>query len=124
MKALSLKQPWADLVLSGRKIIELRKWNTNFRGEFYIHASRIPDKEAMKKFGFKDLPCGFILGKANLMDVKIYDNEKEFLRDSDRHLASNMKFGKYGFIINNVKKIEPTEHKGKLGFFEISIDKH
>ncbi|MBS3135077.1 ASCH domain-containing protein [Candidatus Woesearchaeota archaeon] len=94
MKALSLKQPWADLVLSGRKIIELRKWNTNFRGEFYIHASRIPDKEAMKKFGFKDLPCGFILGKANLMDVKIYDNEKEFLRDSDRHLASNMKFGK------------------------------
>lgn len=39
MKTLSLKQPFAELILSGKKKIELRKWNTSFRGEFLIHAS-------------------------------------------------------------------------------------
>ncbi|MGD9275555.1 MAG: ASCH domain-containing protein [Candidatus Pacearchaeota archaeon] len=70
MKALSLKQPFAELILHGKKKIELRNWNTKFRGEFLIHASKIPDKSAMKKFGFCDLSCGFILGKAKLVDVK------------------------------------------------------
>ena len=43
MKAISLKQPWASLIVSGRKTIELRTWNTKFRGEFYIHASKTTD---------------------------------------------------------------------------------
>ena len=53
MKTLSLKQPFAELVVSGKKTIELRKWNTKFRGKFLIHASKIPDSQAMKKFGFE-----------------------------------------------------------------------
>ncbi|MEK6923012.1 MAG: ASCH domain-containing protein, partial [Nanoarchaeota archaeon] len=57
MKALSLKQPFAELILQGKKKIELRKWNTHFMGEFLIHASKISDKKAMKRFGFEDLPC-------------------------------------------------------------------
>ena len=52
MKALSLKQPFAELIVSGKKTIELRNWNTKFRGKFLIHASKIPDSEAMKRFGF------------------------------------------------------------------------
>ena len=75
MKTLSLKQPFAELILQGRKKIELRKWNTQFLGEFLIHSSKIPDDKAMKKFGFENLPCGFILGKANLVDVKSYKND-------------------------------------------------
>ena len=39
MKSLSLKQPWAELVIQGKKSIELRKWKTSFKGEFYVHAS-------------------------------------------------------------------------------------
>ncbi len=54
MKALSLKQPFAELILQGRKKIELRKWNTSFRGEFLIHSSKTPDMMNMKKFGFTD----------------------------------------------------------------------
>ena len=69
MKALSLKQPWAVLILQGKKKIEIRKWNTKFRGEFLIHSSKIPDKKAMKKFSFEELPCGFIIGKAELVEV-------------------------------------------------------
>ena len=43
MKTLSLKQPFAELILQGRKTIELRRWNTNLRGDFLIHASKNPD---------------------------------------------------------------------------------
>ncbi len=34
-KCLSLKQPYAELTVSGKKTIELRTWNTKFRGEFF-----------------------------------------------------------------------------------------
>lgn len=120
MKALSIKQPFAELILLGRKKIELRKWNTKFRGEFFIHASKIPDKEAMRKFNFNKLPCGFIVGKVNLMDVKKYNNEEEHKKDELFHLASNY-FGNYGFILENPERIKEISCKGKLGFFEFNV---
>ena len=40
MKALSLTQPWAWIVLYAGKRIENRTWNTQFRGRFLIHASK------------------------------------------------------------------------------------
>lgn len=118
MKVLSLKQPFAELVVSGRKTIELRKWNTKFRGEFLIHASKIPDKNAMKKFEFNNLPCGFIIGKARLVDVKKYDKGKEHNKDKTKHLADSA-WGNYGFILKDAKRLKLIPAKGKLGFWEI-----
>lgn len=42
MKALTVKQPWANLIISGLKDIENRTWKTNFRGRVYIHCSQKP----------------------------------------------------------------------------------
>lgn len=120
MKVLSLKQPFAELILQRKKEIELRKWNTNFRGEFLIHSSKVPDEKNMKKFGFDKLPCGFILGKANLVDVKKYDNDGEFLKDKNLHLADKS-WGGYGFILDNVRRIEPIPAKGQLNFWEFDL---
>jgi len=118
MKALSLKQPFAELILQRKKTIELRKWNTNFRGEFLIHSSKIADKEAMKKFGFDNLPCGFILGKARLVCVKKYKTKEEHKKDQEKHLADNS-WGNFGFILDGVERFEkPIPSKGKLGFWE------
>jgi len=118
MKALSLKQPFAELILQGRKTIELRKWNTNFRGEFLIHASKIPDAKAMKEFGFINLPTGAILGKAELVEVKHYKNKKELMKDKHLHLA-NGDWGNYGFILRNIERFEkPKPARGALGFWE------
>lgn len=118
MKVLSLKQPFAELILQGKKKIELRKWNTKFRGEFLIHSSKIPDAVAIKKFGFENLPCGFILGRADLVEVKKYKSELEHSKDGDKHLA-NSSWGNYGFVLKNprrLKKIIPA--KGKLNFWD------
>jgi len=116
MKALSIKQPWAELILQGKKKIELRTWNTNFRGEFLIHASKIPDRKAMAEFGFKELPCGCIVGKAELNDVKKYD-KAELIKDKPIHLGSGQ-WGKYGFILKNAQRLDKINCKGSLGFWE------
>ncbi|HIH31860.1 TPA: ASCH domain-containing protein [Candidatus Woesearchaeota archaeon] len=120
MKALSLKQPFAELVVSGKKKIELRKWNTKFRGEFLIHASKIPDKKSMEKFGFKELPLGCIVGKARLVDVKHYANDAKRAKDKSLHLADG-DWGDYGFILKDARKIKTIPIKGKLGFWDAGV---
>ena len=118
MKVLSIKQPYAELIVQGKKTIELRKWNTKFRGEFLIHASKIPDKKAMEKFNFKDLPLGAIVGKVTITEVKKYKNEQEHAEDQHLHLAS-IHWGNYGFILKNPQRIEPIiPAKGQLNFWE------
>jgi len=121
MKTLTLKQPFAELIFQGKKTIELRKWNTKFRGEFLIHSSKSSDKIAMKKFGFTNLPCGFILGKAELVDLKHYNSDEEHKKDKDKHLADSV-WGNYGFVLKNVVRFEkPIPAKGKLNFWEFEI---
>lgn len=40
MKALSLRQPWAHIVLHYGKNLENRRWYTSFRGTFLLHAAK------------------------------------------------------------------------------------
>ena len=98
---LSLKQPWAELVVSGKKMIELRSWNTNYRGEFYIHASKNTNKKKCRELGLNpaDLVTGAIIGKCTLVNVKKYGNRKEFLKDAPRHYAIDYEKPNYGFIL-------------------------
>jgi len=120
MKTLSVKQPFAELIVSGKKTIELRNWNTKFRGEFLIHASKKPDERAMEEFGFKDLLLGKIVGKANLVEVKHYVNDEEYKADCDKHLADDS-WGSFGFVLEDVERIDPIKAKGSLGFWEFKI---
>lgn len=39
MKTLSVRQPWASLLVSGLKDIENRTWAPNYKGRILIHAS-------------------------------------------------------------------------------------
>ncbi len=122
MKSLSLKQPYAELILQGKKKIELRKWNTKFRGEFLIHASKNPDETAMKKFDFSNLPLGYIIGKAELVDVIDYSkNKNRFIEDKNLHLADES-WGSFGFVLKNPEKIKPIKFRGSLGFWEFEGD--
>jgi predicted transcriptional regulator len=121
MKALSIKQPFAELILQGKKKIELRKWNTKFRGEFLIHAPKSSDKSAMEKFGFSELPTGCIIGKVSLVDVKKYTSEQEHQKDKELHLASSS-WGYYGFVLENPARLEKIPANGKLGFWEFAYD--
>lgn len=64
MKCLSLRQSYAELLVSGKKTVELRKWNTKFRGKFLIHASKNVNKEKCKSMDidYTKLSTGMIIG--------------------------------------------------------------
>ena len=122
MKCLSICQPFAELIVQGKKTIELRKWNTKFRGEFLVHAAKnilIEDCRRMK-ISPSSIMTGAIIGKVNLVDVKKYDSDKELYIDKKKHhsVSYNTK-SKYGFILENPKKLlVPITYSGKLNFFE------
>ena len=124
-KCLSLKQPYAELIVSGKKTIEIRTWNTKFRGEFLIHASKSVNKEACERIKIKIDPepliTGAIIGKSFLYDVKLYDNKSSFLKDKRKHFADvNFTNYKYGFLLKNSKRFKkPIPLRGKLGFFNV-----
>ena len=45
MRALSIRQPWAWLIVNGHKDIENRSWRTKYRGPFLVHAGLKVEKE-------------------------------------------------------------------------------
>ena len=128
MKCLSLKQPYAELLATGRKTIEIRKWNTNYRGPFLIHASKNVNKEACLTLDFDEsnMVRGAIIGKALVYDVIKYETIEDFLGDHYKHfsienLESTHTFKRYGFLVKNALRFrEEIPYLGKLGFFEIS----
>jgi hypothetical protein len=122
LKCLSLRQPYAELVAQGRKTIETRRWNTNFRGKFLIHASKAIDKEisAFLNIDCSKLAKGAIIGIARLYDVKKYTSKEDFLADKTAHLSDNFSNPKYGFLLKDAKKLnEPIPVLGRLGFFNV-----
>ena len=121
-----MSQPFADLIVSGKKTVELRRWNTNFRGEFLVHAPLKIRKEDVKRFKIsKKLVTGAIIGKAELYDVKEYNTKKEIIEDKQfHHAGKNFHKSKYGFMLKNAKPFKvPIPCKGQLGFFEADIPK-
>jgi hypothetical protein len=124
-KCLSVSQPFAYLITSGKKKIELRNWNTNFRGDILIHAPLRIREEDCKRLHVdqKQLVTGAIVGKATLYDVKKYNTKKEWLEDSGYHFASSVFSSKrYGFLLKNAKTFSiPIPYKGRLGLFDVQI---
>ncbi|MBU3905198.1 MAG: ASCH domain-containing protein [Nanoarchaeota archaeon] len=120
MKALTIKQPYAHLIINGIKTIELRSRNTKFRGEFLVHSSKKSDIEEVKLRKLTDLETGKVLGKVTLSEVKKYNTLKELMKDKSKcQIRSNKKwkFPVYGFILTRSMKIKPIKYKGRLGFW-------
>ena len=126
LKCLSISQPFADLIISGKKSIELRNWNTKFRGEFLIHAPiKIRTKDCIRLKINKKMITGAIVGKATLYDVKKYNSIKEIKSDQKFHFASKKFQNKtFGFMLKNPKSFRiPIPWKGQLGFFDVDVPK-
>lgn len=124
MIALSIRQPWAWLIVHGYKDIENRTWATKFRGRFLVHASQGMSRSeylealsfvAQETTGlrlsfptFDELATqrGGIVGEAEIVGCT---------KDS----SSAWFCGPYGFEIRNAKPRAFVPCKGRLGFFQI-----
>ena len=129
MKALTIKQPWATLIMQGNKRFEFRSWQTKYRGDLLIHAGKGIDKEAIKrleKYLPEELPTGKILGKVTLVDcIKMSPEVKEELLKENRDIYTKSSFQEnYGWQMDNVQVFkEPIEAKGHLSLWEYNIEK-
>jgi hypothetical protein len=129
MKALSVKQPWAWLIVSGYKDIENRTWHTEFRGRIYIHASGryvAADyrdvKERLRTLHIQaayphlylpyppDLTYGAIIGEVDLVDC------------IDTSLSFWAEEGLWHWVLSKpVAYVEPIRYRGQLGLFEVKL---
>jgi (5-formylfuran-3-yl)methyl phosphate synthase len=122
---LSLKQPWATLLVHGLKSIEIRRWSTTRRGPLLIHAGRIADA---RPDGWAHLPAelreqaelrGGIVGVGTLVDCIHYRDTATFQADEQLHLNTPDWFepaGVYGFRFTNLR---PLPFRACPGWFRI-----
>lgn len=149
MKALSIRQPWASLIIKGApvftsvsnpdgsshvelkgvvfKTIENRNWATDFRGRIYVHASKKEDdfitcmKWLGEHIGLAPIAC-MMLSSPQYSPKGAIIGEVDItgcVTESD----SPWFVGKYGFTLANpILYTKPIPCRGKLGFFEPAID--
>uniref|UniRef100_A0AAU6W2C9 ASCH domain-containing protein n=1 Tax=Pseudomonas phage Touem01 TaxID=3138548 RepID=A0AAU6W2C9_9VIRU len=123
MKALSIRQPWAWLIIHGGKDIENRSWHTKFRGRFLVHASMGMTKAeymsvksyltypgihelGIKLPRFADLQRGGIIGSVELVDSVDHSDSPWFM-------------GPRGFVLRNPEPLQFRPFKGALQFFKV-----
>jgi len=105
MKALSVKQPWANLIAAGEKAIETRTWATDYRGPILIVSSRSPKIE----------PAGFALAIADLVDCRPMTHQDEPAARCGVYPNA------YSWVLRNIRKIHPFPVRGKLGIYDVKI---
>lgn len=109
MKALSVRQPYADMIWynDGEKPYEFRTWRTDYRGDLLICSTANPK--------IKDTICGCALCVVRLNDcIEVTaKNYKDFGLDEKPE-------GKlYAWQLTDNRMIKPFAVKGKLNFFEV-----
>ena len=126
--ALSIKQPWATLLVAGKKTIEVRSWSTRIRGRVLIHAARIPDPrpEAWQWITDELRPLtelgGGIIGEAELCACVAYPDSERFVADVSRHLNEPAWFqerGLFGFRFQNATALPFRSLPGNVRFFTV-----
>ena len=118
MKALTLKQPWASLIVNGYKEYEFRSWKTNYRGKILIHAGLSIEKDKINLYDI-DYPLGCIIGEATITDcIQVNKDFDSKLRKINPKIYGNNHIGMYAWKLENVIKYsKPIYVKGKLGLW-------
>ncbi len=130
-RALSIKQPWAWLIVNGHKDVENRDWPTRMRGPIFIHAGKSYDRACLvERFGrlvptpqwvewltgrglggvLTELPTSFdlggIVGLAEITDCVTQSTSPWFV-------------GEYGFVVKRARPLPFVALKGQLMFFQV-----
>lgn len=116
--ALSIRQPWAWLIVNGHKPVENRDWPTSYLGPVLIHASKTRDLEGYAQAlqicellgitlpPLDELPKGGIVGEATLHDCVTECDSPWFV-------------GEFGFLLRDARPLPFVPFRGRLNFFNV-----
>jgi len=106
VKALSLKQPWANLIASGKKTIETRRWGTDYRGDILIVSAKRP----------KIAPAGYAVALARLVECRpmtLSDEQAAMCEVYEDAVA---------WVLRDIRPLRPFPVTGQLGLFDTEVD--
>lgn len=120
MKALTIRQPWAWLIIHAGKDVENRTWPTRQRGRVLIHAAKgmtageyieaarflLNVDPALLLPDINTLQYGGIIGSIEIVDCVSESDSPWFV-------------GPHGFALANPEPLPFVPMKGRLGFFEV-----
>ncbi len=127
IKVLSVRQPWAWLIVSGYKNIENRSWKTDYRGELFIHAGKSFDWNALT-YLCPSLYYEMVCLHFGIRGQQITMRKEEFgaivgyceltgcVRDANSIWADP---GYWHWKLRRTMQLAPIPLKGRLGIFEI-----
>jgi hypothetical protein len=140
VKALSFRQPWANLTVLGLKPVDNRPWRTDYRGPIYIHAADGPDwfpppyteewllsnldQEGRELYLAMPRTRGALIGEGVLVDcikmgaVPLFPEYRSPVQWSPWFL------GPFGLVLADPKRYEkPITWPGALKLFEVNIER-
>lgn len=147
LRALSIMQPWAWLIVNGHKDIENRIWPTKVRGLVAIHSGKKLDVDCEYALTCHDGPRHPVTGRPFSIDTgsRLCGSDSLFasfsppswhgftggivgvaeIVDCIPHGAADMQdensewfVGPYGFVIRNARPVDFIACRGQQGFFE------
>jgi hypothetical protein len=107
MRALSVRQPWAELIARGKKKKEFRTWSRSCFGELLIVASKAVDADAIRDEGLD--PASLAFGRA----VCVVDFHKVTGDDDDG----------YAWHFRYPRRVEPIDVKGSASLYHVPDDR-
>lgn len=141
MKAITIWQPWASLLVSGQKKYETRSWATSYRGLIAIHAAKRPVRQTIDALAagngwdtlerfeslfpghgeLAQLSTGAIVGKALLVRCNLIDEAfVATLTPQERDLG-DFTLGRYAWEFSDMVQIAPPiPVRGAQGLWEWS----
>lgn len=115
---LSIRQPWAWLVINGHKPVENRTWSSRYRGPLLIHAGKQMAADAREAIDlavglvaealpdWTKLPRGGIVGRVEMVDC-VEDHPSMWF------------FGPYGFVFERAEPLPFRPLRGQRGFWDV-----
>ncbi len=107
-RAISLKQPWANLIVEGRKTIETRTWSTPYRGELLIVSSKRPPIP----------PAGSAVAIATLVDCRPMTRADEPAACCELYQRAR------AFVLEDVRPIRPFAVLGFQRIYLVDVEEH
>jgi hypothetical protein len=122
---LSVRQPWAQLIVAGVKPIENRPWSTAYRGPLFIHASRTPSATPLaainERYGLQlaadQFQFGGIVGVVTLASI-VCEHPSPFF---DGPIGDKGK-PNYGLVFTRPQRLPLFPMRGGLMIRSVPVD--